>query len=251
MWPNFVFVTKLHFSSSMEDPHRILGRNLHWKCFTSASWSILQSKIHHHTILNIPLCSLTARRALTYMLKHTKASLATFLSGLKFILESRWIVHRTEEARGRIQVSSVRCKVFAAQIKSEVVYNWTIEHEFELPAPSQRVPTDKCTPSSTFALLTAIEIQRARASGTYQGLSKQEVVDCYGDSCFAFSAERTRKVAEWLERRGRLAPEDKYAEYKGDRKACKSNPAPNALHNWSIKGVRRITPDQFEDAIKE
>eukprot|EP00116_Pleurobrachia_bachei_P015345 sb/3475607/ len=33
---------------------------------------------HHHTILIIPLCSLTARRALKYMLKHTKASLATF-----------------------------------------------------------------------------------------------------------------------------------------------------------------------------
>ena len=76
-------------------------------------------------------------------------------------------------------------------------------------------------------------------------------MDCYADSCFAFSAERTRHVAEWLERRGRLAPADKYADYKGISKACKSNPAPNALHNWSIREVKRITPDQFEDAIKQ
>eukprot|EP00116_Pleurobrachia_bachei_P002637 sb/3462899/ len=147
---------------------------------------------------------------------------------------------------------AVLCLILALHgAAAEVISHWDLRDELKIPVPGIKPVASRCTPSAVTAVLTSLEISMARVSGTYQGLSKQEVVDCYGDSCFAFSAERTRKVAEWLERRGRLAPEDKYAEYKGDRKACKSNPAPNALHNWSIKGVRRITPDQFEDAIKE
>ena len=51
--------------------------------------------------------------------------------------------------------------VFTTPINSEIVFNWTIEHEFELPIPNQKL-LQQCTPTSTFALLTAIEIQQAR-----------------------------------------------------------------------------------------
>ncbi|XP_063675020.1 uncharacterized protein LOC134811855 [Bolinopsis microptera] len=110
----------------------------------------------------------------------------------------------------------------------------------------ERVSSTPCKVTGAYALATALEIANFIASGESTQFSVQEIVDCHFGGC---NERRISEYAEWLAVNDRLAPVDKYTNYKSTGYVCRASTSPDALTNIKVLGSRAIDVAEFESEM--
>jgi len=110
----------------------------------------------------------------------------------------------------------------------------------------ERVSSTPCKVTGPYAVVTALEIANFIASGESTVFSVQEIVDCHFGGC---GDRRFGDYAEWLAVNDRLAPADKYTDYKSMAYTCRAATSPDALTNIKVTGYREIDVADFESEI--
>ena len=100
-----------------------------------------------------------------------------------------------------------------------------------------------CKVTGPFALTAALEIANFIVSGLSTKYSVQEIVDCHFGECYE---RRFSDYVEWLAVNDRLAPVEKYTNYRSKSYTCRAGTAPDALIYIKVVGYRPIKPQDFE-----
>ena len=95
-------------------------------------------------------------------------------------------------------------------------------------------------------IINWITLNLVPPTGRRRVFSVQEMLDCYHKGC---EKARMSELINWLIVNDRLAPRDKYTEYKAKAFTCRAGTSPDGLTNFKSTDVVKITPDKFEAKI--